>query len=352
MKRWIVLLLVLALVLPGAALTTAQQDEPARLILATTTSTEDSGLLEFILPVFEEQFNADVDVIAVGTGQALELGCNGDADVVLVHARAREDAFVEEGCGTERYDVMYNDFVLVGPADDPAGIAELPSAVEAFLAIQASESLFVSRGDNSGTHSKELSIWAAAGLEGAPSGDWYIEAGQGMGDVLNMSNELFAYTLADRATYIALEAAGLDLAIVYEGDPILFNPYGVIPVNPARFPEINAELAQQFADWLTSVEAQTLIASFSLNDQQLFVPSSAAWLASQEAVLAVGEFEGVGDFSASGLVELINSAATETSVLRFAALSLPEDVELQVVLIEGTDPAAAPQGLDLVRWPA
>jgi tungstate transport system substrate-binding protein len=251
--------------------------EPGRLILATTTSTEDSGLLDYILPDFEEKYNAEVDVVAVGTGQALELGANGDADVVLVHARAREDAFVEEGNGTQRYDVMYNDFVIVSPADDPAGIAGMTDAAAAFAAIADAEAPFVSRGDDSGTHTKEKAIWEAAGI--TPEGDWYISAGQGMGAVLTMSDELAAYTLADRATYLAMQAEGLGLDILVEGDPILFNPYGVIPVNPEKHPDVNAELAQQFVDWLVSLETQELIASFEVNGQQLFTPDSEAWRA-------------------------------------------------------------------------
>lgn len=256
---------------------TPEPAPPARLILATTTSTEDSGLLEYILPDFEAKYNAEVDVIAVGTGQALELGQNGDADVVLVHSRAREDAFVADGYGTARYDVMYNDFILVGPAADPAGIKGMTDAAAAFAQIAESGSTFVSRGDDSGTHSKEKAIWTAA--EVTLEGDWYISAGQGMGEVLTMSDEMGAYTLSDRATYVARQATGLKLEILVEGDPILFNPYGVIPVNPEKHPNINAELGQAFADWITSLETQELILSFKLNDQSLFTPDSEAWRA-------------------------------------------------------------------------
>lgn len=256
---------------------TPEPAAPARLILATTTSTEDSGLLEYILPDFEAKYNAEVDMIAVGTGQALELGQNGDADVVLVHSRAREDAFVADGYGTARYDVMYNDFILVGPAADPAGIKGMTDAAAAFAQIAESGSTFVSRGDDSGTHSKEKAIWTAA--EVTLEGDWYISAGQGMGEVLTMSDEMGAYTLSDRATYVARQATGLKLEILVEGDPILFNPYGVIPVNPEKHPNINAELGQAFADWITSLETQELILSFKLNDQSLFTPDSEAWRA-------------------------------------------------------------------------
>ncbi len=240
--------------------------------LATTTSTEDSGLLDYILPAFEDETGITVDVIAVGTGQALALGTAGDADVLLVHARTREDEFVETGDGTARYDVMYNDFVIIGPADDPAGIKGMESAPEAFQQIQDSEAQFVSRGDDSGTHTKERAIWAEIG--GEPSADWYISAGQGMGAVLNMSGEMQAYTLTDRATYIAQVATGLELEIMVEGDPLLLNPYGIIPVNPEKHEGIKAAEAQQFVNWLISVETQELIASYTVNDQQLFFPDS------------------------------------------------------------------------------
>jgi tungstate transport system substrate-binding protein len=249
------------------------------LVLATTTSTYDSGLLDYIIPVFEEKYGVSVDVIAVGTGQALPMGEAGDADVLLVHARAREDAFVEAGDGTSRYDVMYNDFVIVGPADDPAGIRGMESAADAFATIAASESTFVSRGDDSGTHTKEKAIWEAAGI--TPEGDWYLSAGQGMGAVLTMSAESQAYTLSDRATYLSALADGLDLEVMVEGDPILFNPYGVIPVNPETHPGVNIELANQFVEWLTSVETQELIGSFTVNGQELFTPDSEQWRAAQ-----------------------------------------------------------------------
>jgi tungstate transport system substrate-binding protein len=290
-RRFLVLFLIFTLVSLTALLAACDDDKeeqpaptptaeaatPARLILATTTSTEDSGLLEYILPDFEAKYNADVDVIAVGTGQALELGQNGDADVVLVHARAREDAFVADGYGTARYDVIYNDFILVGPAADPAGIRGMTEAAAAFAQMAEKGSTFVSRGDDSGTHSKEKAIWTAAGI--TPEGDWYLSAGQGMGEVLTMSEEMGAYTLSDRATYVARQATGLKLEFLVEGDPILFNPYGVIPVNPQKHPNVNAELAQAFADWITSLETQELIASFQVNGQALFTPDSEAWRA-------------------------------------------------------------------------
>jgi tungstate transport system substrate-binding protein len=247
------------------------------LTLATTTSTEDSGLLSFILPDFEEQYNVQVDVIAVGTGQALQLGEDGNADVLLVHARAREDAFMEAGHGVRREDVMYNDFVVVGPPEDPAGIAGMTDAAAAFGQITETQSLFVSRGDDSGTHTKEKAIWEAAGVE--PSGDWYISAGQGMGAVLTMADEQRAYTLSDRATYLARTLEGTDLEILVEGDPILFNPYGVMAVNPEKSPEINLELANTFIDWLISVPVQEKISQFGVEEfgSPLFTPDSAPW---------------------------------------------------------------------------
>ncbi|MEM6281665.1 MAG: substrate-binding domain-containing protein [Chloroflexota bacterium] len=273
----------------------AQTEEPMTdafdgetLILATTTSTYDSGLLDYILPDFEEMTGATVDVIAVGTGAALELGANGDADVILVHARSREEAFIEAGSGTARFDVMYNDFMIIGSADDPAGIAGMGNAAEAFVTIAAAEAPFISRGDDSGTHSKELSIWAAADLE--PDGDWYQEAGQGMGAVITIANEQQAYTLADRATYLAREAEGLDLTVLVEGDETLFNPYGVILVNPDEHPNVNAELAQAFVGWLISDDTQELIETFVVNDTQLFYANAdAGEEATEDEMLATEE---------------------------------------------------------------
>lgn len=254
-----------------------QSGEPQQLILATTTSTEDSGLLEYILPVFESENNMKVDVVAVGTGQALKLGEDGNADVLLVHARSLEDEFMATGHGVRREDVMYNDFVIIGPEDDPAGLQGLTSAVEAFKRISNGETSFVSRGDDSGTHTKEKSIWSAAGIE--PAGDWYISAGQGMGAVLTMADETDAYTLSDRATYLARTLEGIDLVILVDGDPILFNPYGVMAVNPDKGDHINNEAANQFIDWLISLPTQEKIAKFGVDQfgSPLFTPDSAAW---------------------------------------------------------------------------
>ena len=250
----------------------------AKLILATTTSTEDSGLLNVILPDFREKFNVDIDVIAVGTGQALTLGQDGNADVLLVHARAREDEFMDAEHGVRREDVMYNDFVIIGPESDPAGILGLTNAAEAMLKIAETESPFISRGDESGTHTKELSVWKAAGIE--PSGAWYISAGQGMGEVITMADEQQAYALSDRATYLARSLAGLELVVVTEGDPVLFNPYGVIAVNPNKNPNIHIDLANQFIDWIVSLPTQEKISEFGVTEfgQSLFIASSMQWV--------------------------------------------------------------------------
>lgn len=255
----------------------ADTGEETRLILATTTSTEDAGLLDNILPDFEEQYNASVDVIAVGTGQAMQLGEDGNADVLLVHDRAREDAFMEDGHGVRREDVMYNDFVIVGPADDPADARSQESVVAAFEQIAASEATFISRGDDSGTHGREISIWTEAGIE--PEGEWYNAAGQGMGAVLNIAEEEQAYTLSDRATYLARTLEGLSLEILYEGDPLLLNPYGVMAVNPDKNSEINNELANTFIDWLISVPTQEMIGEFGVEEfgSALFTPDSEPW---------------------------------------------------------------------------
>ncbi len=257
----------------------ATPTSPPRLILATTTSTYDSGLLDYLLPAFEEETGIEVEVVAVGTGQALEMGRNGDADVLLVHAPDQEEAFVGMGYGVDREPVMYNDFVILGPKEDPAGIGGMTDAAVAFARIAATESPFVSRGDNSGTHMKERRIWLEAGI--APEGAWYISAGQGMGAVLIMANELGAYTLSDRGTYLSCRTEVQNLVILVEGDPLLFNPYHVIAVNPRLHPTVNYEGARKFIEWLTSLETQERIAAFTCSDtgEQLFYPDSEAWRA-------------------------------------------------------------------------
>ncbi|MDX1417609.1 MAG: substrate-binding domain-containing protein [Candidatus Promineifilaceae bacterium] len=282
-KKRRLLLLVLLLILAACTAEPEQDNSSATsgagqsLILATTTSTEDSGLLGFILPVFEEETGIVVEVVSVGTGQALRLGEDGDADVLLVHARAREDAFMAAGHGTRREDVMYNDFVIVGPTADPAGIRGQADAAQAFQMIAGSAVPFVSRGDDSGTHTKEMSIWAAAGIE--PGGDWYNSAGQGMGAVLTIADEQQAYTLSDRATFLKRTQEGIDLEILLEGDPSLFNPYGVMAVNAAKGEHIQEEAAYQFIDWLISLPTQEMIAKFGVEEfgAPLFTPDSEAW---------------------------------------------------------------------------
>ena len=287
---------------PGTPDVTVSMAEPTgeevgRVVLATTTSTDNSGLLNDILPDFETRYGAEVEVIAVGTGQAIQLGENGDADVILVHARDREDAFVEAGYGVSRQDVMYNDFVIVGPAADPAGIKGMTDVGAALAQIAETGSTFISRGDDSGTHIKEQSLWQASGVplvETAslnnpdntfvkPEGEWYLSVGQGMGATLTVADEQQAYTLSDRATFLARTLEGIDLVILVEGDSRLFNPYGVIAVNPELHPNVNAAGAEAFIEWLTSLETQQMISQFGVAEfgQPLFVPDSAAWNAAK-----------------------------------------------------------------------
>jgi len=242
-------------------------------ILATTTSTYDSGLLDELLPAFEEETGFKVKPIAVGTGEAIAMGEKGEADVILVHARSSEDEFVEGGYGIGRKDVMHNDFVIIGPESDPAAIEGMSSAGEAFQAVSETENLFVSRGDDSGTNKKELKIWESAEIN--PQGDWYIESGQGMGATLRIADEKQAYTMTDRGTYLSQEET-LSLIILVEGDEILFNPYGVIPVNPDKHKDIdiNYEGACSFADFITGEKGQAIIKEFGVEKygQPLFYP--------------------------------------------------------------------------------
>jgi tungstate transport system substrate-binding protein len=250
--------------------------------LASTTSTENSGLFAEILPMFERRTGIGVRVIALGTGQAIRIARNGDADVLLVHDREAEERFVAEGFGIARRDVMYNDFVLVGPGDDPAGIAGLSDAAEALARIAAANradpgkdrAVFVSRGDESGTHKAELRLWRAAGIAVAQaSGTWYREAGAGMGATLNIATGMGAYALTDRGTWLNFRNRGA-LRLLAEGDPRLFNPYGVILVNPERHPHVKAELGRAFVDWLTSAEGQAAIAGYRIAGEQPFVPNA------------------------------------------------------------------------------
>jgi tungstate transport system substrate-binding protein len=239
--------------------------------VASTTSTENSGLFGHILPIFEAETGIEVRVVAQGTGQALETGRRGDADVVFVHARAQEETFVEEGFGVARFDVMYNDFVIVGPAEDPAGVRATGTAAAAMAAIAGAEASFASRGDDSGTHVAEKNLWAAAGIE--PAGAWYLSTGSGMGATLNTAAQVPAYALTDRGTWLSFLNRG-PLEIVSEGDPVLFNPYGIILVNPEKHRHVKAEAGQSFIDWILSEAGQAAIASFRVRGEQLFFPSA------------------------------------------------------------------------------
>ncbi len=235
--------------------------------LATTTSTENSGLIEELLPPFEQINNCKVDVIAVGTGKAIKLGETGDVDIILVHARSKEDKFVVDGFGVDRRDVMYNDFIVLGPTGDPAGIKGQDDVAAAMEKIAAAKSTFVSRGDDSGTHTRELQLWSLANI--VPAGNWYLESGRGMGEVIIMAGERHGYTLSDRGTYLAFKDK-TPLQIVVEGDSRLFNPYGVIMVNPQRHPHVKKDLGRKFMDYLTGKQARTLITDFRKGGEQLF----------------------------------------------------------------------------------
>lgn len=255
----------------GAARSDRDAVPQTRIVLASTTSTQDSGLFEVLIPAFEEAYpEYRVEVVAKGTGEALALGESKDADVVLVHAKAKEEEFVARGLGVERIDVMYNDFIIVGPEADPAAVGSAAGATDAFIAIAAAEQPFISRGDESGTHTKELAIWKATGTE--PAGEWYLSVGQGMSSVLKMAHELYGYTLTDRATFLAIRQAIPDLEVLLEGDAALFNQYGVIAVANAP----NAEGATAFVDWITSDEGQAVIGDFGVEEygQPLFVPNA------------------------------------------------------------------------------
>ena len=239
--------------------------------LATTTSTQNSGLLQSILPQFEKTSGYQVHVIAVGTGKALKMGKDGDVDVLLVHAPSAEKQFIHDGFAIKRYDLMYNDFILVGPDNDPAGLSSAKTAQEAMSKLIHHQALFISRGDDSGTHKKELTLWQQP--ENLPENKWYREAGQGMGKVLQMANELNAYTLTDRGTWLSAKNK-LTLKIVFSGDPALFNPYGIIALNPQRHPDLNHKGAQAFINWLISPKAQQLIGEYRVNNTPLFIPSA------------------------------------------------------------------------------
>src|SRR4051794_15068250 len=268
MNRRVALALAVAAALNGPALA---QDKS--IVVASTTSTQDSGLFGHILPIFKAKTGIDVKVIAQGTGQALDTGKRGDADVVFVHAKAQEERFVADGWGVKRYPVMYNDFVLVGLKSDPVGVKG-KNIETALKAIKAKGAPFVSRGDRSGTHSAELALWQASGIDiTTEKGPWYREIGQGMGAALNTASAMNGYTLSDRGTWLAFRNRG-ELDIVVEGDKRLFNQYGVMLVNPEKHPSVKKKLGQQFIDWLVSAEGQKAIADYKINGQQLFFPNA------------------------------------------------------------------------------
>ena len=267
-RRLIVLSAASLIALSGAAAVQAQES----IVVASTTSTEQSGLFSFMLPKFEAATGIKAKVVALGTGQALDTGRRGDADVVLVHDRPAEDKFVAEGWGIERRDVMYNDFVVVGPKSDPAKVGQTQDVVDAFKRIAGANASFVSRGDKSGTHAAELRFWKSAGVE-PKSFTGYKDAGAGMGPTLNMSAALGAYTLADRGTWLSFKNRQ-DLVIVLAGDKRLFNPYGVMLVSPAKHPHVKKAAGMKFIDWLTSAEGQGVIAAYKIGGEQLFFPDA------------------------------------------------------------------------------
>ena len=244
------------------------------IVVASTTSTQDSGLFEYLLPIFTKKTGITVKVVAQGTGQALDTGRRGDADVVFVHAKAQEEKFLAEGQGVKRFPVMYNDFVLIGPKGDPAGIKGVKDVAKAFQTIKDKQASFISRGDRSGTHSAELRLWKAAGIDIAKDhGPWYKAIGQGMGAALNTAGASNAYVLSDRGTWIHFKNKG-DLQILVEGDKRMFNQYGVMLVNPQKHPNVKKDLGQAFIDWLISPEGQKTIANYKINGEQLFYPNA------------------------------------------------------------------------------
>ena len=265
MRRIIANLIAISLLLAVPAQAAGEQ----MLRMATTTSTENSGLFAVIQPVFEKALDIKLYLIAVGTGKALELGRRGDVDIVLVHARPAEEAFVQAGYGDSRHEIMYNDFVITGPASDPAGVNGLHHVGKALQKIADAAAVFVSRGDDSGTHKKELALWQQAGIE--PAGHWYRQVGQGMGKALQIAGEMDAYTLVDHGTWLAYRANS-PLQLLVSGDPQLRNPYGIIAVSPARYPEVNHYAAMRLIRWFESDQAHALIAGYRVEGEQLFYP--------------------------------------------------------------------------------
>ncbi len=265
-KTWFTLCLVLA----SLFFSSAARSEDQSFILQSTTSTANSGLYDYLLPRFREKTGITVNVVAVGTGQAIKNASNGDGDVLLVHAKAAEEEFVKQGFGVQRFDLMYNDFVFIGPPDDPAGIRHSNNVTAGLRRIADSGALFASRGDNSGTHKKEMSLWKAAAIEPtASSGKWYRETGSGMGATLNLAVGMGAYSMTDRATWISFRNKG-DFEILLQGDPELYNQYGIILVNPEKHPHTRAAAGQAFIDWILGAEGQDAIAAYKLDGKQLF----------------------------------------------------------------------------------
>ena len=274
LKRLAVLLTQFAAVALITPVLVTQAIADNSILVQSTTSTANSGLYDYLLPVFEKTHKAKVHVVAVGTGQAIRNASNCDADVLLVHAKAAEQKFVSDGFGVSRKDLMYNDFVIVGPATDPAAVATTSTATEALTKIATNKSIFVSRGDNSGTHKKELALWQQSATNvAAASGSWYRETGSGMGATLNVAVGMGAYTLTDRATWISFNNKQQH-GVLLQGDNALFNQYGIILVNSDKCPHVNSELGQTFIDWVTGADGQQLIADFTLHDQQLFHPNA------------------------------------------------------------------------------
>ncbi len=258
----------------GALMCVPTQAQDKFITVASTTSTESSGLFKHILPIFERKTGINVRVIAQGTGQALDTARRGDADVVFVHAKAAEDKFIAEGNGVKRFPVMYNDFVVIGPKSDPAKVAGMDDVTKALEKVKAAKAPFVSRGDKSGTHMAELKLWKMAGIDiAADKGEWYRETGQGMGAALNTAASMNAYLLADRGTWLSFKNRA-DLKVLVEGDKRLFNQYGVILVNPAEHPHVKKEFGQQFIDWIISPEGQKAIADYKIDGEQLFFPNA------------------------------------------------------------------------------
>jgi tungstate transport system substrate-binding protein len=269
-RRMLIAAVAAAAVLSGAPV--SAQDKS--IVVSSTTSTQDSGLFGHILPLFKQKTGIDVKVVAQGTGQALDTGRRGDADVVFVHAKSAEEKFLAEGEGVKRYPVMYNDFVLIGPKSDPAGIKGMKDVGAALKAIMEKGAPFISRGDRSGTHIAEINLWKASGIDiEKEKGPWYKSIGQGMGAALNTAGAGNAYVLSDRGTWISFKNKG-DLVIAVEGDKRLFNQYGVMLVNPAKHPNVKKDLGQQFIDWLVSPEGQKAIADYKIDGQQLFYPNA------------------------------------------------------------------------------